>query len=97
MTQSNKSADKEFNKIYNGMVPTSMSDGGSNLDVVCGHIETASAGLDDDPTEFTESNGEVGEAINVGEKFGEVGEQVAGIAARAGAALMESDKKRGRR
>ena len=45
MTQSNKSADTEFNKIYSGMVPKSQSDGGSNLDVGCGDIEQAEAGM----------------------------------------------------
>jgi hypothetical protein len=44
MAQSNKNPDKEFNKIFNGQVPRSMQDGGTNLDVGCGDIEQASAG-----------------------------------------------------
>ena len=95
MTQSNKSADKEYNKIFNGMVPKSQSDGGSNLDVGCGDIEQATAAWDG-AAEETENNEPLGEAINVAEKFGEVGAQVAGIAARAGAALMESDGRKKR-
>ena len=50
--------------------------------------------MDDDPTEFTESNGEVGEAISAGEGFANVAKQVVGGAAQniASAAMMESDK-----
>jgi hypothetical protein len=44
MAQSNKNPDKEFNKIFNGQVPRSMQDGGTNLDVGCGDIEQAEAG-----------------------------------------------------
>ena len=58
----NKNPEKEFNKIYNGVVPTSMSDGGGDLDAGCRDIETAEAGrgldsvtkqLARDTTEFT--------------------------------------------
>jgi hypothetical protein len=76
-------------------MPKSQLNSGSDLDEGC-DLQQASAG-EDGAAEETEANEPIGEAINVGEKFGEIGAQVAGIAARAGAALMESDKKRGSR
>jgi hypothetical protein len=53
--------------------------------------------LDDDPTAFTESNGEVGEAAGAAEGFANIAKQVVGGAAQnlASAALMEgADAKR---
>jgi hypothetical protein len=43
MTQSNKSADKPYNQIFSGIIPKSMSDGGTNLDEGC-ELKQAEAG-----------------------------------------------------
>ena len=88
------SYNKDLSKPWNQTVPKSMRDGGANLDEGC-DLQQASAG-EDGAAEETENNEPLGEAINVAEKFGEVGAQVAGIAARAGAALMESDGRKKR-
>jgi hypothetical protein len=97
MAQFNKDPQKEFNKIYNGEVPASMQNGGSGLDIGCGDIETASAGMDDDPTEFTEGNGPVGEAIGAAmylpSEMARQGKEAVSALAGSGA-MMESDKKR---
>jgi hypothetical protein len=37
----NKNSDKEFNKIYNGMVPSSMANSGTDLDEACPEIYDA--------------------------------------------------------
>src|ERR1700733_1543642 len=98
MAQSNKNPEKDFNKIYNGQVPRSQANSGTELDSFCPEIETASAGMDDDPTEFTESNGEIGEAISAAtylpNAMAEGGEEAEKA---AGGMMMESDgrKKRG--
>ena len=37
----NKNPDKEYNKIYNGMVPSSMANSGTDLDEACPEIYDA--------------------------------------------------------
>jgi hypothetical protein len=44
MTQFNKDPRKEYNRIFNGEVPASMQNGGTNLDEGCGDIGQAEAG-----------------------------------------------------
>jgi hypothetical protein len=44
MTQFNKDSQQEYNRIFNGSVPRSMRDGGTNLDSACGDIEEVEAG-----------------------------------------------------
>jgi hypothetical protein len=39
----NKNPDKEYNKIYNGMVPSSMANSGTDLDEACPEIYQAEA------------------------------------------------------
>jgi hypothetical protein len=91
------SYNKDLSKPWNQTVPKSMRDGGANLDEICGSIEQASAG-EDGAAEETEANEPASEAFGAAENMAEVMSQPVRVAAQGiGAALMESDKKRGRR